>query len=167
MDHIKRREILLKEMERLNSQEISCRSCAGFCCTSDRNSMMITEIEALDIFQYLISESLLNQDLLQKLQDNIKQFRLDQKIGNGKRSFIRRTYTCPFFQDKQLGCSLPKEIKPYGCLAYNPSKQNESQGISCSSHQNNLLEREKSGESYGEKQTIPEAILYLAQTRKS
>ena len=32
---------------------------------------------------------------------------------------MRKTYTCPFFSKQELGCPLPREVKPYGCLAFN------------------------------------------------
>ncbi len=167
MTPYQRREILIQEMDHLHSKEISCKSCAGFCCTYERNSMQITETEAEDIFGYLSENNLLNETLVLGLEENIKKFRLDQKLGNGKKSFIRRTYTCPFFTDQKLGCSLPKEVKPYGCLAYNPSAENEEQGMSCSSNQEQLLQREKNFPNPGEKQTIPEALLKLVYRLRS
>lgn len=114
-----RRQLLLTEMETLESQGMDCRGCKGTCCTYEANSMMVTPVEAVELLTYLRTENLLTEALKAKVTESITKFRLDHPAGNGKRSFLRRTYTCPFFNHGELGCPLPREVKPYGCLAFN------------------------------------------------
>lgn len=94
--------------------------------------MEVTPLEALDLVTSLYLE---NRDLTkisQELRDAIKTFRLDRaQPGNGQRSFLRRTYTCPFFKQTALGCSITKEFKPYGCLNFNPHQSGKQGSESC------------------------------------
>lgn len=102
--------------------------------------MMVTPLEAFEMLDYLKSQNQLNADLKIKLTENVTRFRLDHAFGNGKRSFIRRTYTCPFFSNQSLGCPLPREIKPYGCLAFNPHHETLKGAPHCHSDVNLLEE---------------------------
>ena len=126
-----RREHLLNEMENLESQGMDCRGCKGTCCTYEANSMMVTPIEAVELMSYLRENNILNDDLKSKITDSISKFRLDHPAGNGKRSFIRRTYTCPFFNHGELGCPFPREVKPYGCLAFNSHHKESKADANC------------------------------------
>ncbi len=106
-------------MHQLEQMGLDCSRCSGTCCTFEANSMMITPLEAFEILVYLNDKNLLQDDLKEELKKNRDYYRLDQISGNGKKSFLRRTYTCPFFLRSEFGCPLPKEVKPYGCLAFN------------------------------------------------
>lgn len=117
MNSFERRKILINRMNELESKGMGCIGCLGTCCTYEANSMMITPLEAFELVSYLKSENLLNDDLKLKLQTSVNQFRLEHKPLKGK-SYLRKSYTCPFFGYKELGCPLPREIKPYGCLAF-------------------------------------------------
>jgi hypothetical protein len=139
--------------------------------------MMVTPVEALDLLHYLQAQGLLNEELLQRCQQTIEKFRLDQGLGNGRRSFLRRTYTCPFFGFRELGCPLPQEFKPYGCLAFNPHDQHQKAASGCFSEVELLKQRdadfpeeEKMNEELRsryqlswEKISLPQAILELAK----
>jgi hypothetical protein len=138
-----RRKILIDRMEELARQGQDCQNCAGTCCTFEANSMMVTPLEAWEIFEFLKSSDLLDQNLKEKIFKTIKEFRLDQSTGNGKRSFIRRTYTCPFFHHRELGCALPKEVKPYGCLAFNAHHETIKAKEFCYSEKKLLMERDE------------------------
>jgi Fe-S-cluster containining protein len=137
-----RRKIILDQMDALNAENINCFSCPGHCCTAIANSMQTTPIETLDVLTYLRESGRWTMELKQKLQATVDKFRLDSIPGNGKRSYLRKTYDCPFFEGKSHGCTIPREVKPYGCLGFNPSAAQESEGKSCSSDQSLLLERE-------------------------
>ncbi len=124
--------------------------------------MLITIQEAEDIFYYLQQNKKWDGGLKAKLIQNVKTYRLDSPLpSNGRKSYLRRTYTCPFFAGQNLGCELPKEIKPYGCLGYNPTQPNEEQGLKCQSNQELLERRESFGQSAGIKEPIPVALLRL------
>lgn len=118
-----RRELLLNEMDRLENQGMDCRGCKGTCCTYEANSMMVTPVEAVELMDYLKAQNLLTEELKHKMTETITKYRLDHPAGNGKKSYLRRTYTCPFFNHGELGCPLPREVKPYGCLAFNSHHQ--------------------------------------------
>jgi hypothetical protein len=118
MQKTNRREILISRMNELESQGMGCIGCAGNCCTYEANSMMITPLEAVELMVYLRDNQLLTLELKSRLEDAVKKYRLEHPSGNGRRSYLRKTYTCPFFNHTELGCPLPREIKPYGCLAF-------------------------------------------------
>lgn len=130
-------------MEELESKGMGCLGCSGTCCTYEANSMLITPLEALELFDYLKKNQLLNQDLKLKLEANIKTYRLEPKFENSRRSYLRKTYTCPFFNHQELGCPLPREIKPYGCLAFDSHHEELKAGQHCFSEVEILKEREK------------------------
>jgi hypothetical protein len=142
-----RRHILIQEMEKLELQGKSCVGCEGTCCTYEANSMMVTPLEAKDLFDYLSSQSMLSNELKAKLEFTVKNYRLDQAIGTGKRTLLRRTYTCPFFNHQELGCPLPREVKPYGCLGFNSRHETFKKGEHCYSDKDLL---EKRGQEFDE-----------------
>ncbi len=113
-----RRRTLIDQLEGLEAQRMSCRGCPGTCCTFEANSMMVTPLEALELIGYLQGARKLLPDLREKLQSTVDRYRLEAKFS-GARSYLRKTYTCPFFIEGELGCPLPRSVKPYGCLAFN------------------------------------------------
>jgi Fe-S-cluster containining protein len=133
-----RRQIILSEMNALDERGVNCASCTGVCCTSFANSMQTTPLETQDVLTYLQASGRWNEELRKKLQATVSKFRLDHSVGNGKRSFIRRTYDCPFFAGGSLGCTIPAEVKPYGCLGFNPSVASSKAGEGCESDQSLL-----------------------------
>ena len=136
-----RRQSILNEMTTLKNKGINCHQCSGPCCTFESNSMQITALEAVDIIQFLNSENRINADLILDLEENITQFRLNQWSGTGKTN-LRKTYTCPFFENAIKGCSISRNSKPIGCLAFNPVEPNITNGGSCKSNLSLLLSRE-------------------------
>ncbi len=138
-----RRQVLIETMNGLETEEITCANCPGHCCTFVGNSMQMTTVEALDLYFYLADNDLWNEELEEKLKENIKEFRLDHRPSIGGGHFMRKTYTCPFFLFQSKGCPIPPQFKPYGCLGFNPSQQKELEGKSCSSSQVLLEAREE------------------------
>ena len=129
-------------MMNLAETEINCSSCKAPCCTFKKNSMRITPLEAKELYNYLSENEKLNEELINRLQECIKEFRLDVTLLMGKRNSFRRTYTCPFFKNQSLGCSIPNQFKPYGCLAFNPTQVGVLDGEGCESNVNLLNMRE-------------------------
>lgn len=142
MTQLSRRENLLNRMQALESEGLSCIGCAGNCCTYEGNSMMTTPLEAAEILLYLKSTHGWNDELKVKLAETVARFRLDHPVGNGRRSFVRKSYTCPFFNHQELGCPLPREVKPYGCLAFNSHHAEKKAQEFCYSERNLLEDRE-------------------------
>lgn len=165
MNSQQRRQTLIQEMEDLEFQGKSCRGCEGTCCTYEANSMMVTPLEANDLFNYLVTENLLTSKLKESLEATVKQYRLDQMVGTGKRSLLRRTYTCTFFNHQELGCPLPREVKPYGCLGFNSRHETLKKGQHCYSNKDLLEERERQfDEETANKQIIKEMNLSWEKT---
>jgi Fe-S-cluster containining protein len=133
------RQSLLDEMSSLEEQGIHCFECIGYCCTFAHNSMQITPLEALEIYLDLQREERLDQNFIEMLRSNVREYRLDHEIAVKKNTLLRRNYTCPFYNQNNLGCSLSRKIKPMGCLAFNASKRNVTKEGECSSNQK-LLE---------------------------
>ncbi len=104
--------------------------------------MMVTPIEAVELVDYLKANNLFNPELKLRLEETVSKYRLAQSVGDGKRSFLRRTYTCPFFNHKELGCPLPREVKPFGCLAFNSHHAELKTGENCFSEKEILEKRE-------------------------
>jgi hypothetical protein len=151
-----RRKIIIERMEELATKGSDCRNCAGNCCTYEANSMMVTPLEATEIMDHMSGNQLISDEFKDRLLETVKKYRLDRSVGNGKKSFLRRTYTCPFFNHQELGCPLPKEIKPYGCLAFN----NHHHELKASEHcysETELLERRD--ELFAEEAVINESIV--------
>jgi hypothetical protein len=139
---MKRRELLMMRMDELESQGMACHGCSGTCCTFEANSMLVTPGEGLEIFTYLKDQNRLTEILRLKLQDCITHYRLLPKFDQSGRSYLRKSYTCPFFHHHELGCSLPKTIKPYGCLAFNSHHKEMKAKEFCFSEINSLSEDE-------------------------
>ena len=137
-----RRQILIERMNELESSGKDCKGCSGTCCTYEANSMMVTPVEAVELVDYLKANNLFDEELKMRLLETVAKYRLDQSVGDGKRSFIRRTYTCPFFNHKELGCPLPREVKPFGCLAFNAHDVEKKAGEFCFSEKEVLEKRE-------------------------
>lgn len=137
-----RRELLIERMEQLEAQGMGCLGCSGTCCTFEANSMMLTPLEAVELMGYLKQANLLTSDLKQKLFDSAKKYRLEHPPGNGRRSYLRKTYTCPFFNHQELGCPLPREVKPYGCLAFDSHHVELKASEHCFSEKELLRRRE-------------------------
>ncbi len=129
-------------MNELESSGKDCKGCSGTCCTYEANSMMVTPIEAVELVDYLKANNLFDNELKSRLLVTVSKYRLDQAVGDGKRSFLRRTYTCPFFNHKELGCPLPREVKPFGCLAFNAHDLEKKAGEFCFSEEKVLVARE-------------------------
>lgn len=168
MNAAERRKLLLENMDQLERQGIDCRACMGTCCTSRCNSMLITELEAQDIGQYLQSQNLWSEEMQTRLKNCVSEFRLDVEIPqHGNRRNLRRSYTCPFYNAGPRGCILPREVKPYGCLGFNPIVT-AATGLEsgCRSDQDLLLQQEllSTQPLAMDKQPIPVAVLAIATT---
>ncbi|MBC99400.1 MAG: hypothetical protein CME63_16775 [Halobacteriovoraceae bacterium] len=137
-----RRENLIVNMQSLETKNINCSSCQGKCCTMMANSMMMTPIETMDLYKYLKDEGLWTNELIDKLTSCIKDFRLAEQLDLGRGRVFRRTYTCPFYLNQFPGCPLPRSVKPYGCLAFNPGQGTPSDGEGCHSELALLEKRE-------------------------
>ena len=142
MDPYLRRKVIIDRMNELESSGKDCKGCSGTCCTYEANSMMVTPIEAVELVDYLKAKNLFDNELKSRLLVTVSKYRLDQAVGDGKRSFLRRTYTCPFFNHKELGCPRPREVKPFGCLAFNAHDLEKKAGEFCFSEEKVLLARE-------------------------
>ena len=127
----KRRESLITSMRKNEESGNDCLSCSGRCCTFQANSMNMTNLEALEALVFLEENNLINEDLIRKLEECVKSFRLDNILQIGKNDFFRKTYTCPFFNFPTWGCGLGAKNKPYGCIAFNPHEKNQENGGNC------------------------------------
>jgi Fe-S-cluster containining protein len=177
-----RRQALVFEMQQLEGKTIHCFTCPGTCCTQAANSMLITPIEALEILSSIEIEKFSTSELLsfkELMNQTITNYRLNIEIYTGKKktSGLRKTYTCPFFNNGALGCSLSRSIKPYGCLGFNPKSLNDN-GQSCSSNVPLLEQRDENFLSLEEvannkirrdlnlswsKENIPQALLDILE----
>lgn len=178
-ERARRRSIINAEMSRMISSGKDCSSCVGHCCTYEHNSMQVSPLEALDAYLYLKENNRINNDLVTRLEECVRHYRLDKEpMGMGSKSF-RRYYTCPFYEAKALGCSLDRESKPYGCLAFNPMKENVSEPGFCRSQVHVLEQSEDVFGSevsqvndrlkealgiYWQKTNLPSALLFLIKT---
>lgn len=174
MGDITRRKILIDHMNELEKVGMGCIGCAGTCCTYEANSMMVSPLEALELILYLKSANLMTPELKTKLSESVSQYRLEHKPIKG-RSYLRKTYTCPFFGHQELGCPLPREIKPYGCLAFDSHHTELKASEHCYSEKEILELREKTHpeeaklneevkvkyQLYWDKSPIPTALLNL------
>lgn len=135
---------LIDHMADLASEGFHCGNCIGTCCTSVANSMRITHREAEDIFAFLQSEDRVGSPLRQELESCITKYSLDDLPGDGQRAFLRRSYTCPFFERgaRGRGCTIAPESKPFGCLAFNAREPGVTEGGNCRSNQSLLQEVE-------------------------
>ncbi len=102
--------------------------------------MLMTPLESVELMEYLSTNGLKTDELKLKLEENVKQYRLEPKYG---RSYLRKTYTCPFFGHMELGCPLPREVKTYGCLAFDSHHVELKASEHCFSETEVLEERER------------------------
>lgn len=101
--------------------------------------MQVTPWEAYDMMRDLVEQGRWNLSLKETLALNVEHYRLDAPVpSDGRRMFSRRTYTCPFFEGKALGCSISQDAKPLGCLAFNPTTEGAKEGDGCRSDQDQL-----------------------------
>ncbi len=128
---IARDELLLK-MRDLENTGLDCRDCQAPCCTFHYNSMRITEAEGQDLVKYLISINADLKEIKNKCRAVIDEYRLDKDFFMKPDARLRRHYTCPFFNNRELGCTIPAEHKPLGCLAFNPTDA-DKKGQTCKS----------------------------------
>jgi Fe-S-cluster containining protein len=171
-----RRSLLIKDMQALETAGTDCSTCPGFCCTYYHNSMQVSPLEAIEILFDLMNQERLSHELVQRLEENAHKFRLNVEVTDGQGRILRRNYTCPFFKDQSLGCSLSLEHKPYGCLGFNPDKKGVSTEGNCSSNMDLLEQRAIEHEQieqrvneeirtslklYWDKKPIPTALLEL------
>lgn len=137
-----RRNLLIQEMAKLSGAKIDCFNCTGTCCTYQANSMQITPIEAFEILVSLEASVINAQEIRELLKKNIQDYRLDHELFVGKKNILlRKTYTCPFFIPGPKGCTIKKELKPYGCLGFNPRIAGDN-GSKCLSDIDLLKKRE-------------------------
>lgn len=137
-----RREGILLEMETLVDSGKNCLSCEGHCCTFVYNSMQVTPLEALELYEFLLEKNMINSKLIRELELCVEKYRLDREFNLGKGRELRRLYTCPFFNAGPRGCSIEPESKPYGCLAFNPLERSVKSEGSCTSYSEVLSQRE-------------------------
>lgn len=129
-----RRLPLMNEMQALGARGVHCGTCVGTCCTFVANSMRISPEEALDLVTYLHGMGQSKASLTQSMLDTVTRFGLDRPVlGTGSRELSRRRYTCPFYDGGRLGCTVARDHKPYGCLAFNPRKAGIQDGEDCGS----------------------------------
>jgi hypothetical protein len=152
--HKLRRSLLIKAMDDLESEEVHCQNCPGTCCTFFGNSMQMTLSETWDLYDYLVDEGQWTQELKAKLEKCVSDFRLLNRPSTGGGQLMRKTYTCPFFTETALGCPLPKTVKPYGCLGFNPKLKNEESGKSCGANQEILEQREESFNQFNQEEQL-------------
>jgi Fe-S-cluster containining protein len=139
-----RRKPLNESMKALNLEGKDCSKCSGLCCTSAHNSMLVTPLEALELYVYLERKNRINTELIDRLNQNIKEFRLDKELPVGSGRVFRRNYTCPFYMHEGLGCSVSPKHKPYGCLSFNSTVQGVSTSGYCKVYGNVIERREAS-----------------------
>lgn len=129
----KRRELIL-EAHHKEAEGFDCSQCTGVCCTFERNKIHISPLEAIDILLFFDQKFETEKDwndLILLLEENVTDFRLDKVLLDRSSFRFRRTYTCPFFSGKELGCQIHRDHKPYGCLAYGPNEKNIKKGENC------------------------------------
>lgn len=136
-----RRELLITRMQELSADGMDCQNCPGTCCTFEANSMLLTPLEAVELTIYLKANFNNLPDLKTKFANTIKTYRLEPKY-KGSKSYLRKTYTCPLFNNHSLGCPLPPEVKPYGCLAFNSHSLTSKASNECYSEKE-LLEKKE------------------------
>jgi Fe-S-cluster containining protein len=91
------------------------RSCAGcgLCCTATYNVVQILPIEADRIVRFLATLPTAKQrEFEARLAKTVKRNQLEDDA-------TPRRYTCSFLE-ADFRCSLPLDVKPIACLAFNP-----------------------------------------------
>jgi len=137
LNYKNRRQLITMEMKSLNQKGINCNNCQGNCCTFQSNSMQIDPLETFEIIKFLEENRKIDHKFEDMLKQNIEEFRLNSF------QYIRKTYTCPFFNHTHNGCLIGKYHKPYGCLAFNPTEKVIDKGSTCRSKQSILKNRNK------------------------
>ena len=138
-----RRAGLVAAMAAHEKVGVDCAACSGVCCTFVANSMQTTPLETFDLLVWLVEQNRVDQHLIDALRETVRRYRLDAAApGDGRRHFVRRTYTCPFFKRDKLGCTISRFAKPYGCLGFNPFKAGQEEGGDCRSQVDLLEKRE-------------------------
>lgn len=126
------RNRLVENMNQLDSRKVNCLSCTGVCCTVARNSMMVTPVEAIDLY-FEIENKIKDKELFwTKVEESISQFGLDREIYV-KNKLMRKNYTCPLFKFESFGCPIDPHLKPFGCLGYNALEAGVKEGEKCAS----------------------------------
>lgn len=163
-------------MSELDGKKVNCSNCMGTCCTSQANSMQITPLEGAEILSYLKKSDRFNESLKESLKECISDYRLDVEISTSRGRAFRKTYTCPFFTPGPKGCSLPKDVNPYGCLGFNPKIQGVENGGNCALKEDVAILREEKFKNFEQEEnkrlkekydltwdklTIPQALLEL------
>lgn len=120
-------------MTKLDGGEINCSKCSAPCCTFVANSMQVTPLEALELYNFLDKNQLLTKELIEEIKETITHYRLDNDISTKKNQTFRKTYTCPLFSATPQGCPVAPEFKPYGCLGFNPLSAEVTEGENCTS----------------------------------
>lgn len=104
--------------------------------------MLLTPLEAHELFLYLQETGQQTPELKSKLEASVTKYKLEPKYESGRRSYLRKTYTCPFFGEKELGCPLPRSVKPYGCLAFDSHHETLKASEHCYSEKELLEKRD-------------------------
>jgi len=130
MDPASRRQALMQIMHQKKQECHDCGNCPGTCCTMKSNSMQISTLEAIDILIYCLSQNWDLQQLIQDLENTVTEFRLDYLIQARPGQMVRKNYTCTFFCQTSLACKIPRDFRPYGCLAFNPVSHDQ-RGLTC------------------------------------
>jgi hypothetical protein len=138
-----RRETLNESMKALNEEGKDCSKCSGICCTYAHNSMLITPLEAVELLVYLQRKNRVGEDLIISLSKSVQEYRLDKELDLGPGREFRRNYTCPFFNNGSLGCSISPKHKPYGCLGFNSTEVGVTEAGHCKVYPEVHEEREK------------------------
>jgi len=178
----KRRALLINQMRQNDINNVDCSQCIGNCCTYVSNSMQITPLEAIELIQYLTKQNMTMNKIKLTMNKTIIEFRLDKSnLSYGNKNF-RKTYTCPFYQNCNDGCSISPEYKPYGCLAFNPIKKSVTMGKDCRSDiqllEKRALNHQKAEDNFNikirkhlqlnwDKQAIPIAILEILKAEEN
>ena len=124
------------------------------------NSVQLTPLEALDALHDLRRKGLWTEELVARLKTSVARGGLDRPVpSDGRREYLRRRYLCPLFLHKSFGCPLTNEAKPYGCLAFNPTRAGVRDGEACSTDRPLLEQREETSQDEAKEQAALRARL--------
>jgi 23S rRNA pseudouridine2605 synthase len=103
---------LIEHVRTVQREVRTCDGC-GLCCTEAYNSVRILPTEAARIAAHLGTlPGARREALVARIGAAIKRFRLEPRLE-------RQPYTCPFLEP-DFTCTLPFDVKPVACLAFNP-----------------------------------------------
>ncbi len=106
------RRALIAHVIEVQSTIRTCEAC-GECCTDQRNTMRILPVEAERIAAHLRGPMKdRREEFVRRMKATVARYSL--KPGQGK-----KRYTCSFLEE-DLTCALPFDVKPVGCLGFNP-----------------------------------------------